>query len=286
MSVHCTWQDVMRDAAARLQAAGVEGAWRDVRLLLAHALGVEPVDVILREMDDVEPVGLTAFEAAVQRREAGEPVSRVRGWREFYGRRFHITADVLDPRPETELLVDVAVSRLKRDGRVLDLGVGSGCIILSVLAERSDALGVGVDISRAALEVARINAEALGVAARVEIVEGGWDAQLTGAFDIVLSNPPYISAAEMSGLAREVINHDPHLALTPGGDGLDPYRTILARVSQLLAPGGWIGFEFGLGQSLAVADLMTQAGLEQVEVLRDLAGIERAAFGRRLASAP
>ena len=281
MSVHCSWQDVMRDAALRLQAAGVEGAWRDTRLLLAHALGIEPVDVIMREMEDVEPVGLTAFEAAVKRREAGEPVSRIRGWREFYGRRFRVTPDVLDPRPETELLVDVAIARLPRDGRVLDLGVGSGCILLSVLAERSDASGVGVDISAAALEVARGNASALDVAVRAEMIEGGWDVALPGRFDLVLSNPPYIPAVEMAGLAREVVNHDPHLALTPGGDGLDPYRTILARVPDLLAPGGWIGFEFGLGQAPAVSDLMQRAGLEAVEVMRDLAGIERAAFGRR-----
>lgn len=280
MSVHCTWQDVMRDAALRLQAAGVEGAWRDTRLLLAHALGIEPVDVIMREMEDVEAVGLTAFEAAVQRREAGEPVSRIRGWREFYGRRFRVTPDVLDPRPETELLVDVAIARLPRDGRVLDLGVGSGCILLSVLAERSDASGVGVDISAAALEVAHVNTSALGLAARAEMIEGGWDVVLPGRFDLVLSNPPYIPAAEMAGLAREVVNHDPHLALTPGGDGLDPYRTILARVPDLLAPGGWIGFEFGLGQAPAVSDLMEGAGLEAVEVMCDLAGIERAAFGR------
>lgn len=285
MSVHCSWQDVMRDAALRLQAAGVEGAWRDTRLLLAHALGIEPVDVIMREMEDVEPVGLTAFEAAVKRREAGEPVSRIRGWREFYGRRFRVTPDVLDPRPETELLVDVAIARLPRDGRVLDLGVGSGCILLSVLAERSDASGVGVDISAAALEVARGNASALDVAVRAEMIEGGWDVALPGRFDLVLSNPPYIPAVEMAGLAREVVNHDPHLALTPGGDGLDPYRTILARVPDLLAPGGWIGFEFGLGQAPAVSDLMEGAGLEAVEVMRDLAGIERAAFGRRSPSA-
>lgn len=286
MSVHCTWQDVMRDAALRLQAAGVEGAWRDTRLLLAHALGIEPIDVIMREMEDVEPVGLTAFEAAVQRREAGEPVSRIRGWREFYGRRFRVTPDVLDPRPETELLVDVAIARLPRDGRVLDLGVGSGCILLSVLAERSDASGVGVDISAAALEVARVNASVLGVAVRAEMIEGGWDVALPGRFDLLLSNPPYIPAAAMAGLAREVVNHDPHLALTPGGDGLDPYRTILARVPDLLAPGGWIGFEFGLGQAPAVSDLMEGAGLEVVEAMRDLAGIERAAFGRRSPSAP
>ena len=285
MSVHCTWQDVMRDAAARLESASVEGARRDVRLLLAHVLGVEPIEIILREMDDVEPAGLTAFEAALRRREAGEPVSRIRGWREFYGRRFHITPDVLDPRPETELLVDAAIARLPRAGCVLDLGVGSGCILLSVLAERPDARGVGVDISAPALDVARINAEALGVAARAEMIGGGWDVVLAGAFDLVVSNPPYIPAGEMEGLAREVINHDPHLALTPGGDGLDPYRAILARVATLVAPGGWIGFEFGLGQAQAVSDLMRQAGLQHVEVSPDLAGIDRAAFGRRPATA-
>ncbi len=281
MSVHCTWREVMQDAAVRLRAAGIEGARRDVRLLLAHALGVEPVDVILRETDDVDSLGLTAFEAAVRRREAGEPVSRIRGWREFYGRRFRVTPDVLDPRSETELLVDVAIARLPRGGRMLDLGVGSGCILVSVLAERPDANGVGVDISAAALSVARANAEALGVSARAEMIEGGWDAKLGRACDMVLSNPPYIPAVEMEGLAREVVNHDPHLALTPGGDGLGPYRAILACVSDVLAPGGWIGFEFGLGQSLAISHLLARAGLEQVEIMRDLAGIERAAFGRR-----
>lgn len=281
MSVHCSWQDVMREAAARLQAVGVENPRRDVRLLLAYALGIEPVDVILREMDAVEPVGLTAFEAAVSRREAGEPVSRIRGWREFYGRRFVVTPDVLDPRPETELLVSEGVAHLPQGGRVLDLGVGSGCILLSVLAERTDARGAGVDISPAALAVARMNADALGVAARAELVEAGWDVGLAGGFDLVLSNPPYIPAVEMSGLAREVINHDPHLALTPGGDGLGPYRAILARMTGLLAPGGWIGFEFGMGQATAVAELMSAGGLECVAVLPDLAGIERAAFGRR-----
>ncbi len=285
MSVHGAWQDVMRDAAAQLQAAGVEGAWRDVRLLLAHALGVEPVDVIVRERDDVEPVGLAAFETAVKRRGAGEPVSRIRGWREFYGRRFRVTPDVLDPRPETELLVDVAVARLPKSGRVLDLGVGSGCILLSLLAERTDARGIGVDISVAALGVAQMNAEALGVSARVQMLEGGWDVTLAGAFEMVVSNPPYIPAVEMAELAREVVNHDPHIALTPGGDGLAPYRAILARVAEVLAPGGWIGFEFGHGQSLAVGELMARAGLEDVEVMRDLAGIERAAFGRRPAVA-
>ncbi len=271
----------MREAAQRLGAAGVEQPARDVRLLLAHALGVEPVDVIMRETDNVEPVALVAFEDAVQRRLKGEPVSRIRAWREFYGRRFIVTPDVLDPRPETELLVEQGVKHLKQGGRVLDLGTGSGCILVSVLAERSDAEGVGLDISPAALAVARRNAEALGVAERSTFVEGGWDSALDGAFDLILSNPPYIPEADMAGLAVDVRAYDPHVALTPGGDGLAPYRAILARVPDLLAPGGCIGFEFGIEQAEAVTMLMARAGLTSVEVHHDLAGIARAAFGRR-----
>ena len=271
----------MREAAGRLQAAGVEGAPRDARLLLAQALGVEPVDVILREMDAIDPVALTAFEALVQRRLEGEPVSRIRGWREFYGRRFVVTPDVLDPRPETELLVSEGIARLPQGGRVLDLGVGSGCIVLSVLAERVDAAGVGLDVSEGALGVARRNAEALGVARRVALVAGSWERVLPEGFELVLSNPPYIPTDEMRALARDVVNYDPHVALTPGDDGLAPYRAILGQAARIVKPGGWIGFEFGLGQADGVTELMTAAGLENVTALDDLSGITRAAFGRR-----
>lgn len=281
MSAHCTWRDMMREAAGRLQAAGVDSPARDVRLLLAHALGIEPVEVIPRESDAVDPEGLTAFGQAIARRAAGEPVSRIRGWREFYGRRFIVTPDVLDPRPETELLVEQGVARLPRQGRVLDLGVGSGCILVSVLAERPDASGVGVDISPAALAIARRNADMLGIGSRAAFIEGGWESAFETPFDLVLSNPPYIPDFDMPGLAREVVNYDPHVALTPGGDGLAPYRAILARLDSLLRPGGWIGVEFGRGQDDDIAAMMRSTGLEQVEVLPDLSGLQRAAFGRR-----
>lgn len=281
MSLHCSWRDVMRDAAQRLQAAGVEGAARDVRLLLSHALGIEPVDVILCETDAVDPVALTTFEAAVDRRLQGEPVSRIRGWREFYGRRFIVTPDVLDPRPETELLVSEGIARLPMGGRMLDLGVGSGCILLSVLAERGDASGVGVDVSEAALAVARRNADALGVAHRVELVAGSWEQPLPEGFDLLVSNPPYIPTDEIRALARDVINYDPHVALTPGEDGLSAYRAILGQAGRIVRPGGWIGFEFGMGQGDGVARLMAGAGLENIALHDDLAGITRAAFGRR-----
>lgn len=272
---------MMREAVQRLAAAGIEHPARDARLLMAHALGIEPIDVIVREMDNIDPVGLGAFEEAVQRRLTYEPVSRIRGWREFFGRRFIVTPDVLDPRPETELLVEQGLKRLPHNGRVLDLGTGSGCILLSILSERKDADGVALDISAAALDVARRNADALGVTDGVTFLNGSWESELPGLFDVALSNPPYIPAADVLSLALDVRGHDPHIALTPGGDGLDAYRAILAAMPRWLRPGGAIGFEFGIGQAWAVSTLMSDAGLEAVEVFNDLAGIARAAFGRR-----
>lgn len=281
MNLHCSWRDIMREAAQRLSAAGIEGASRDVRLLLAHAMRVEPIDVILRETDAVDPVLLTGFEQLVARRETGEPVSRIRGWREFYGRRFIISPDVLDPRPETELLVTEGIKRLPPGGRVLDLGTGSGCILLSVLAERADASGVGVDLSGDAVAIAQTNAGALGVAARASIIHRSYADELDGSFDLALSNPPYISRAEVETLAPDVRNHDPAMALSPGDDALEAYRTILSAMPGWLKPGGWIGFEVGMGQASDVAALMAAAGLEQVAAFEDLAGIRRAVFGRR-----
>ncbi len=270
----------MREAAARLAAAGVENALRDVRLLLAHALGIEPVDVIVRDGDAVDAAGLTAFEDAVKRREAGEPVSRIRGWRDFFGRRFIVTPGVLDPRPETELLVEEGLKRLPQGGRVLDLGTGSGCILLSILAERPDARGVGVDISAGALKTAAANAGALGLTGRAAFVEGGWAAGGEG-FDLIVSNPPYIREDDLPGLAVEVRAHDPVLALTGGADGLEPYRIIPAEARERLRPGGWLGMEFGQGQERDVASLMQGQGFAEVTLFTDLAGIIRTAFGRK-----
>lgn len=280
--LHCTWREILAEAAERLRAAGVEGGRRDARLLLADALGVDQAGLIAREVDAIDPGYLDAFEARMRRRLAGEPVSRIRGWREFYGRRFIVTPDVLDPRPETELLVDCALKLLPTSGRVLDLGAGSGCILLSVLAEQPNATGVGVDLSHAALAVAQRNAEELGAADRARFLHGGWDRALgEGPFDLVLSNPPYVADAELADLPREVRSFDPHLALLGGADGLDPYRAITALASGLLKPGGWLGVEFGWAQSGLVVSLMTDARLEAVEVVFDLAGHPRAAFGRR-----
>ncbi len=282
MNLHCTWRDMMREAAQRLASAGVEGASRDTRLLLAQALGIEPVDVIMRETDSVDATGLAAFETLVKRRESGEPVSRIRGWREFHGLRFAITPDVLDPRPETELLVEHGLRRLPQDGRVIDLGVGSGCILLSVLAARDDATGIGVDLSPRAVEVARGNAEALGLAARAQVIVRSFADGQGECFDLALSNPPYIARADVEALDIDVRNHDPAMALSPGDDALAAYRAILGAMPGWLKPGGWIGFEVGAGQAGDVSRLMAEAGLIAIEVFDDLAGIPRAVFGRRL----
>src|SRR5262249_53673107 len=155
------------------------------------------------------------------RRLKGEPVSRIRRRREFYGRNFIVTPAVLDPRPETELLVGEGVKRLPRGGRVLDLGTGSGCILLSVLAERSDADGAGLDLSSDALAVARRNAAQLGLTDRATLVQGNWDHRFEGVFDLALANPPYLAESELAGLARDVREYDPKLALVSGKDGLE-----------------------------------------------------------------
>ena len=281
MNLQCSWRDIMRDAAKRLAEVGVEGAARDVRLLLAHALEIEPVEVILRETDAVDPVRLTAFEQVIARRLSGEPVSRIRGWREFYGRRFTVTPDVLDPRPETELLVAEGLKRLPPGGRVLDLGVGSGCILVSILAEREDASGVGIDMSPAALAVARANAGALGVGGRAHFVERSFADPQGEWFDLALSNPPYISRTDVETLAPDVRNHDPAMALSPGDDALLAYRQILAGLNAWLRPDGWLGVEVGIGQASDLAQLMAAAGLVDIAVFDDLAGIPRAVFGRR-----
>ena len=200
-----TWLDVQRHGARVLGEAGLEGAARDARLLLADALGVDAAGLIAVEMGPAAPGPTEAFMASLIRRETGWPISRIRGWREFYGRRFQITSDVLDPRPETELLVEQGLARLPPGGRLLDLGTGSGCILASVLVARGDATGVGVDISGAALAVAAANARELGVADRAEFRAGSWGDGGTG-FDLVLANPPHVPELKTAALRSKCVS--------------------------------------------------------------------------------
>ncbi|WP_232622665.1 peptide chain release factor N(5)-glutamine methyltransferase [Pseudorhodobacter sp. MZDSW-24AT] len=259
-------------AVRALRAAEVPDAAGDARRLLAHAAGIAPDRLTLHLPEPAQAPVLARFEALVQRRAAREPVSHLVGGRLFWGRWFTVTPAVLDPRPETEVLVAEALRA--PFARVLDLGTGSGAIVLSLLAERPEAEGVAVDLSAAALEVARANAQAQDLSARCAFHLGSWFAPVQGRFDLIVSNPPYIAAEEMAALSPEVRLHEPHMALTPGGDGLDAYRAIAAGVGAHLAPGGRLLLEIGPSQGAAVLRLMQAAGL-RARLIPDFDGRDR-----------
>ena len=273
-----SWQPALRAAADRLDAAGVPDAMRDARLLLAHALGIGSDRLTLHLRDAPQAEQLARFQALVAARAARAPLSHLTGQRLFWGRPFRVTPDVLDPRPETEALVVLALA--EPFARVLDLGVGSGAILLSLLADRPTATGTGADVSAAALAVARGNAQALGVAARADFVLSDWCAQISGAYDLIVSNPPYIALSEMAALSPEVREHEPHLALTDGGDGLAAYRAIAAQAPAHLAPGGRLLVEIGASQGQAVAAILVSAGLSDVTIHPDLDGRDRVVAAR------
>ncbi|UWQ17159.1 peptide chain release factor N(5)-glutamine methyltransferase [Jannaschia sp. M317] len=249
------------EAAQALRAAHVPGAANDAGKL-ARALGEG-----------------AALAAAVARRSLREPVSHILGLRAFWKHDFEVNGDVLDPRPDTETLVEAALA--EPFGRVLDLGTGSGCILLSLLDERPDATGLGTDISEAALAVARRNATRLGIPNRAELRQGDWLSGIEGTFDLIVSNPPYITATEMADLHPEVHRWEPHLALTPGGDGLDAYRILTRDAPEHLTPGGRFMVEIGHQQAPAVTALFQAAGLAEIRVLDDLAGKNRVVSGRK-----
>lgn len=269
-----TVAEAVAAATRRLAAGGVPDAGRDARRLVAFALGVEAdrLTVLARE-----PFAAGAtLEAALARREARVPVAQIVGWREFWGRRFRVTPDVLDPRPETETLVQVALGR--RFGSVLDLGTGTGCILLTLMAERPGVRGTGTDLSQAALSVARGNAEALGLAPA--LVLSDWFERAHGRWDLIVSNPPYIAEAEMASLAPDLA-HEPRAALTPGGDGLAAYRRIAAGAGAHLARAGRVVLEIGHAQAQAVTALLQAEGYSDIAVWRDLDGRDRVVSCRR-----
>lgn len=272
-------QDALRRAIPELQEAGIEDAARDARVLLAHALGIGHDRLTLKLQDEMTPPQEAMYDAALAARRARQPVAQITGRRLFWGLSFRVTRDVLDPRPETETLVAEALSRpfLK----VLDLGTGSGCILLSCLKGMPLARGLGTDISDAALQVAMGNTRDLGLEARARFRKSDWFAGVTGAYDLIVSNPPYIAAEEMPALAPEVRDWEPHLALTPGGDGLDAYRAITRGAGGRLMPGGRLLVEIGPTQGPAVAALFAAAGLAEVRVLPDLDGRDRVVVGEK-----
>jgi release factor glutamine methyltransferase len=268
-------------AAERLKAAGCETPDLDARLLLQAATGLTREDIILQPGRSVPAREVQRFEALIERRARREPVSRILEEREFYGRTFKVTAETLDPRPDTETLIDVALALMPHGARMLDLGTGTGAIAVTLLAERPDATAVATDLSPAALTVAAANAERAGVAERLGLIRGNWFEPVSGVFDIIVSNPPYIPAGDIAGLSPDVRNFDPMLALLGGADGLDPYRAISVHAAPHLAEAGHVLVEIGAGQADEVEAIFAAAGFGSPERHKDLGGHERClAFGR------
>jgi len=261
-----TGAEALALAIARLRDAEIPDASRDARRLLSHALEIDPGRLTLVLPDALPAAAGERLDRALARRIARQPVSHITGRRAFYGREFRVTGDVLDPRPETETLIAAALGA--PFSTVLDLGTGSGCILLTLLAERPGATGLGSDASAAALAIARDNAGRLGICG-ADFVRADWFDGVAGRFDLVVSNPPYIAQAEMPGLAPELA-HEPQGALTDGADGLTAYRAIARGARAHLAPGGRLLVEIGATQGAAVAEIFRASGLEIRAIHPDL----------------
>ena len=262
-----------------LRAAAIEGPRAEARLLLGHVLDCRAEDLLRNPRAAVAPERAQAFAALVGRRVRHEPVAFLLGWQEFWSLRFAVSAATLIPRADSETVVEAVLEAMPDRAaplRVLDMGTGTGCLLLAVVSEYAGATGVGTDRSPAAVALAAGNARALGLEGRARFVAADWAAPLAGRFDVVLSNPPYIEAGAIAGLMPDVALHEPASALDGGADGLDCYRAITAALPGLLAPGGVAVLELGAGQEAAVAGLARAAGLAVAGCRADLAGIPRA----------
>lgn len=284
-----TVEAARRALTARFRTMNIESPDLDARLLAGAVLSLDLTGLVTQAARQLTADEADRLNASAQRRIAGEPVARILGAKEFWGLPLEVSAATLSPRPDTETVIEAALEHLRADGltraplRIADLGTGTGAILLALLTELPEATGVGTDISTAALETARQNAASLGLDARADFIVSDYARDLSGPFDLIVSNPPYIRSAEIAALAIEVRGHDPHLALDGGPDGLDAYRRIAPQAAQRLTPGGLLVLEIGQGQEGDVAALMTAAGLTMTGAPKpDLAGIIRVVTGRQL----
>jgi release factor glutamine methyltransferase len=281
----------MRMVSARFRQAGLETPDLDARLLVLAAAGLSREDYVLDPIRPLPPGAADLIEGFASRRLAREPVSRILRAREFWGRRFAVTPATLDPRPDTETLIEAVLAIVDEEGgrsrplRLLDLGTGTGCILLTLLAELPQAIGVGVDISPEAVDVARANAESLGLSARAEFHCGDWTASISGSFHWILSNPPYIPSKAIAALDPDVRDYDPRPALDGGEDGFAAYRRIAHEAMAVAAPGAWLALEAGAGQMRQLRDLLVKTGWQQdlssPRVYADLSGQDRVVVVRK-----
>jgi release factor glutamine methyltransferase len=270
--------DAVTAAMQCFAAAGIAEPRREARLLVALALGVEPVTVLGYPERPLDGSARARLDGLVARRAAGEPYSRLLGRRQFWSLDFALTPDTLDPRPDSETLIEAALAHLpdrRAALKVVDFGTGTGCLLLALLSELPNAVGIGVDILPGAAAAARLNAAALGLGHRASFIVGHWGKAISGVADVILANPPYIYSGDIDGLGPEVANHEPHAALDGGDDGLGAFRELAGDLGRLVRPGGIALVEVGLGQVPMVAVLMADAGLSVRAIRRDLSGIER-----------
>jgi release factor glutamine methyltransferase len=285
-----TVESARRSLTSQFKSVQIDSAALDARILVGAALGLDLTGVIAAATRPVTPAEAARLEDLACRRLKGEPVARILGSKEFWGLPLQLSPATLVPRPDTETVVELALEMLQAGPaadrpRIADIGTGSGAILLALLSELPDAYGVGTDISAAALRTASANARDLGLAGRAAFIACDYLAALSGAFDLIVSNPPYIRSAEIVDLATEVRDHDPIRALDGGTDGLDAYRALVPQAARLLAPGGALVVEAGQGQSGDIEGLMTASGLTlERHPKADLAGAARAVAGRNLPS--
>lgn len=269
----------MRSAESRLAAAGVAQPRLDAQLLMAHGLGCDRATVVLRAREPLQAEQGAAFDALVARRLTREPLSHILGRREFWSRDFKVTADTLAPRADSETVIEAVLGHIRnrqlRPQRILDLGTGTGCLLLALLTELPDAFGIGIDRSEQAVRVARENARHLGLERRSAFAVSDWASALAAGFDVILSNPPYIPSATIDGLDPEVALYEPRAALDGGPDGLDAYRHLLPVMARLLAPNGVIALEIGGDQGNSVNALAAQAGFSYIQCEKDLESRDR-----------
>lgn len=266
-----------------LTEAGIDSARLDVRLLMAHALGTSPEQVFGQPARPLNAAERDRFQALVEARRSRQPLAQIVGRQEFWSVGFAVSSDTLIPRPDSETLVEEVLKVFPdKDAalEILDLGTGSGCLLLALLYERGGASGLGIDISEAALDVARANARALGLDGRAHFTVNDWMQGLGDErFDAIVCNPPYIPERDRHTLMPEVVMHEPRVALFAGSDGLDAYRALVPCMAGKLKPGGRVFFEVGIGQAGSVVNMLKQAGFRDIAISKDLAGIERCVHG-------
>lgn len=276
--------EIISKAVVQLEQAKLETSKLDAELLLAHMLGIERLD-LLTFSGTISSELLEDYDALIKRRSAGEPVAYLTGLQGFWNHDFLVNKHTLIPRQDTETLVELVLKESAESARLLDLGTGTGCIALSILAERARWRATGVDISGGALKVAQRNAERIGIADRITFLESNWFSALRPTddeFDFIVANPPYIASADMAALMPDVRDFEPSLALDGGADGLDPYRLISETAPDFLASGGLLAVEVGVFQSNDTFDMFQQAGLVDVQIHKDLPGQERVVSGRKI----